>query len=433
MLKQYRRRFVLSTMLLIALVLLISLSALFVIQYRNSWEETKNTMSLVAGPWDRPGEGFRALETLQPPEPPEGEDGERLPPMRGQRGKLNLEDTENIITVFVDSETGTLSILDKNSEEIDSAILYDAVKAARDSREEFGLLRQYGLLYYRESTQLNEKYAFTSVSYLRTRLLRSFLGLLLIFVLSMVLFSLISIWLSKRAAKPMEQAIDMERQFVADISHDLKTPITVILANNSILRSDPEARVGEQEQWLDSTDTAAKNMMELIGQMLTLSSLESVERTVNRESLDLSNIAEKCALQMESVAYDRGVILDTDIRENIHILGDRDYAERICSGLMENALKYEPDGGTVFVRLERQKKKALFRVENAGSVIAPEDLPHIFERFYRGDKARTGHKGYGLGLPIIKQMTELLGGEITVESSQENGTVFTVLLNTDEG
>jgi signal transduction histidine kinase len=432
-LKQYRRRFVLSTMLLIALVLLISLSALFVIQYRNSWEETKNTMSLVAGPWDRPGEGFRALETLQPPEPPEGEDGERLPPMRGQRGKLNLEDTENIITVFVDSETGTLSILDKNSEEIDSAILYDAVKAARDSREEFGLLRQYGLLYYRESTQLNEKYAFTSVSYLRTRLLRSFLGLLLIFVLSMVLFSLISIWLSKRAAKPMEQAIDMERQFVADISHDLKTPITVILANNSILRSDPEARVGEQEQWLDSTDTAAKNMMELIGQMLTLSSLESVERTVNRESLDLSNIAEKCALQMESVAYDRGVILDTDIRENIHILGDRDYAERICSGLMENALKYEPDGGTVFVRLERQKKKALFRVENAGSVIAPEDLPHIFERFYRGDKARTGHKGYGLGLPIIKQMTELLGGEITVESSQENGTVFTVLLNTDEG
>ncbi len=433
MLKQYRRRFVLSTMLLIALVLLISLSALFVIQYRNAWEETKNTMSLVAGPWDRPGEGFRALEAQQPPEPPEGEDGERLPPMRGQRRNLGPEDTNNIITVFVDGETGTLSILDKNSEGIDSALLYDAVQAAKDSGEEFGLLHQYGLLYYRETTQLNEKYAFTSVSYLRTRLLRSFLGLLLIFVLSMVLFSLISIWLSKRAAKPMEQAIEMERQFVADISHDLKTPITVILANNSILRSDPEAKVGEQEQWLDSTDTAAKNMMELIGQMLTLSSLESVERTVSKESLDLSNIAEKCALQMESVAYDRGVVLDTEIQENIHILGDRDYAERICSGLMENALKYEPDGGTVSVRLERQKKKALFRVENAGSVITPEDLPHIFERFYRGDKARTGHKGYGLGLPIIKQMTELQGGEITVESRQENGTVFTVLLNTDEG
>ena len=429
MLKQYRRRFVLSTMLLIALVLVISLSALFVIQYRSAWEETKNTMSLVIGPWERPGEGFRNLEENKPPEPPEGEEAGQLPPRR----TLNRENAENITTVFVDRNTGTLSILEKNSSAIDGDLLYAAVQAAQENGEEFGLLRQYGLIYYRESTQLIEKYAFTDVSYIRSRLLKSFLGLLLIFLLSMVLFGLISIWLSKRAAKPMEQAIDMERQFVADISHDLKTPITVILANNSILRSDPEAKVGEQEQWLDSTDTAAKNMMELIGQMLTLSSLESVERTTTpKEMLDFSNLAEKCALQLESLAYDRGIRLETEIQEDIRILGNREYAERICTGLMENALKYEPDGGTVNVQLTRQKKKALFRVNNAGSVIAPEDLPHIFERFYRGDKARTGHQGYGLGLPIIKQMTELSGGEITVESSKENGTVFTVLLNAEE-
>ena len=433
MLKQYRRRVVVSSMLLIALVLLISLAALFLIQYKNAWEETKNTMRLVAGPWDRPGEGFRDLETKQPPESAERESAEQLPPMHGERWVLNSENAENIITVFVDSKTGTLSMLEKSSSEIDSTIIYEAVLAARESDAEFGLLHQYGLIYYRESAPMNEKYTFTDVSFLRSRLLRSFLGLLLIFSLSMILFSLISIWLSRRAAKPMEQAIDMERQFVADISHDLKTPITVILANNSILRSDPDAKVGDQEQWLDSTDAAAKNMMELIGQMLTLSSLESAERTaVKREILDLSNIAEKCVLQLESLAYDRGIMLDTEIQADIRIPGDREYVERICTGLIENALKYEPDGGRVEVHLSRQKRKALFRVKNAGSVIAPEDLPHIFERFYRGDKARTGHTGYGLGLPIIKQMAELLGGEIIVESSEESGTAFSVLLNDEE-
>ena len=99
---------------------------------------------------------------------------------------------------------------------------------------------------------------------------------------------------------------------------------------------------------------------------------------------------------------------------------------------MENALKYEPDGGSVCIAVCRQKKKALLRVENAGSVIEPEDLPHVFERFYRGDKTRNQQKGHGLGLPIIKQMSELQGGEISVISSADQGTVFTVAFPANE-
>ena len=416
-------------MCLVSLVLLAALGAQFVIQYRNAWEEMRNTMRLVVGPWEKPGERFQPI----PPNIPDDQDkGERIIPANGEPDKLPRNELEQIITVFFDTNTEEISILDRDHTEMDAALILDAVQEARNKDTDFGILQKEGLIYYRESMQDIEKYAFADVAYLRIRLLRSFMLLLLVFLLTIGLLCLISIWLARRAAEPMEKAIEMERQFVADISHDLKTPITVILANNSILRSEPDAKVGDNLQWIDSTDSAAKNMMHLISQMLTLSSLESTAKANRSESVDLSHIAEKCALQMESIAYDRNISLKTEIDEGIFYRGDREYAERICSGLMENALKYEPDGGSVCIAVCRQKKKALLRVENAGSVIEPEDLPHVFERFYRGDKTRNQQKGHGLGLPIIKQMSELQGGEISVISSADQGTVFTVAFPANE-
>ena len=429
MLNCYRRRFVISTMCLVSLVLLAALGAQFVIQYRNAWEGMRNTMRLVVGPWEKPGERFQPI----PPNIPDDQDkGERIIPANGEPDKLPRNELEQIITVFFDTNTEEISILDRDHTEMDAALILDAVQEARNKDTDFGILQKEGLIYYRESMQDIEKYAFADVAYLRNRLLLSFMLLLLVFLLTIGLLCLISIWLARRAAEPMEKAIEMERQFVADISHDLKTPITVILANNSILRSEPDAKVGDNLQWIDSTDSAAKNMMHLISQMLTLSSLESTAKANRSESVDLSHIAEKCALQMESIAYDRNISLKTEIDEGIFYRGDREYAERICSGLMENALKYEPDGGSVCIAVCRQKKKALLRVENAGSVIEPEDLPHVFERFYRGDKTRNQQKGNGLGLPIIKQMSELQGGEISVISSADQGTVFTVAFPANE-
>ena len=429
MLNCYRRRFVISTMCLVSLVLLAALGAQFVIQYRNAWEGMRNTMRLVVGPWEKPGERFQPI----PPNIPDDQDkGERIIPANGEPDKLPRNELEQIITVFFVTNTEEISILDRDHTEMDAALILDAVQEARNKDTDFGILQKEGLIYYRESMQDIEKYAFADVAYLRNRLLRSFMLLLLVFLLTIGLLCLISIWLARRAAEPMEKAIEMERQFVADISHDLKTPITVILANNSILRSEPDVKVGDNLQWIDSTDSAAKNMMHLISQMLTLSSLESTAKANRSESVDLSHIAEKCALQMESIAYDRNISLKTEIDEGIFYRGDREYAERICSGLMENALKYEPDGGSVCIAVCRQKKKALLRVENAGSVIEPEDLPHVFERFYRGDKTRNQQKGHGLGLPIIKQMSELQGGEISVISSADQGTVFTVAFPANE-
>ena len=247
---------------------------------------------------------------------------ERIP-ANSEPDKLPRDELEQIITVFFDMNTEEISILDRDHTEMDAALILDAVQEARNTDTDFGILQKNDLIYYRERMQDIEKYAFADISYLRNRLLRSFMLLLLVFLLTIGIFCLISIWLARRAAKPMEQAIEMERQFVADISHDLKTPITVILANNSILRSEPDTKIGENLQWIDSTDSAAKNMMHMISQMLTLSSLESTAKCNKPELVDLSHITEKCALQMESIAYDRNISMKTKIDEGIFYRGTR--------------------------------------------------------------------------------------------------------------
>ena len=436
MLKKYRRRFVVSNMSLIGAVMLIILTVIGIYMANNYYSELENTMSQVLGPLNSPTENFRPISPVDvetdadSPKYPEDFGNQAQNDPRGYNGDI-LRD-QNITTVFYSLTDGTISIHTNNSS-LDSDTITNAVYEIVDGEKTFGTLSGYNLIYYKISLGDTCKIALADTYYIGSRILSTVLVLLLIFTGSMLLFYPISRWLSKLAAKPMEDAIDMERQFVADISHDLKTPITVILANNSILRDNPEAKTSEQSQWIDNTDAAARNMLGMISQMLTLSSLESVNQTVQKVKVNLSSIAEKSALQMESVAFDRGVTMDTDIDEGVFVSANTEYVERICTSLIENALKYEPDAGSVRISLKPSKHKAVLEVQNFGSIISPEDLPHVFERFYRGDKTRDIQKGHGLGLSITKRMAELLGAQISVKSDEENGTVFAVVFDTVEG
>ena len=211
------------------------------------------------------------------------------------------------------------------------------------------------------------------------------------------------------------------------MSHDLKTPLSVILANNSILMENPENKVGDLRRWLDSTQEAAKRMQKLIAEMLTLADVERQDVPLVREEVDLANIAMKADLELESVAFEKNVTLEDDLPDRCMVTGNADYLLRIVMSLLENALKYEPSGGRVSIHLTQSKKKTILSVCNRGSRIADEDLPHVFDRFYRSDKSRTNSAGsFGLGLAITKEMVERLGGTISVTSSQEEGTVFSV-------
>lgn len=404
----YRKRFVQFNMLLIGIVLAVMVAVIAGYMTRDYYTSLRETMEQVVAPLR-----FFSLPPEGRPEKPEFQE---LP-----------EDIQrkDILTVFYSKENDSYTLL-SNSEVFSQEELPSLLHTIVSQEKNFGILYSQDAIYYR-SGKTPYRIAIASTDYIVHSVVNLVLVLLAVWVGAMLLFLLISIKLSAVAARPMEEAMQREKQFVADASHDLKTPLSVILANNSILMENPENKVGDLRRWLDSTQEAAKRMQKLIAEMLTLADVERQDVPLVREEVDLANIAMKADLELESVAFEKNVTLEDDLPDRCMVTGNADYLLRIVMSLLENALKYEPSGGRVSIHLTQSKKKTVLSVCNQGSRIADEDLPHVFDRFYRSDKSRTNSAGsFGLGLAITKEMVERLGGTISVTSSQEEGTVFSV-------
>ena len=333
---------------------------------------------------------------------------------------------KEITTVVYDVESGSAAVV-SGASELDQDTLDAVLPIVSAQEEDFGTLSDYGLIYYRDDSSGTDSIVLTDTGYVGSSMADLLLALAAVWLCAMLCFFAVSLWLSKLAVRPMERAAEREKQFVADVSHDLKTPLAVIAANNSILLENPEAPVGSLSRWVDSTGQAARQMQGLVDEMLTLT---VAQRGISTPLMptDLSGAVTKAALQLESVAYDKQVALETDIAAHITVQGDPDALQRIVSSLIENAIKYEPIGGSITVTPAAVRRQARLTVQNRGSVISPGALPHVFDRFYRGNKSRGSAQGHGLGLAIVRQLTENLGGSITVRSSEAEGTVFLVVL-----
>ena len=257
------------------------------------------------------------------------------------------------------------------------------------------------------------------------------LTLLLVGGAALAVFFVLSLLFSKWALRPVEESWEAQRRFVTDASHELKTPLTVILANTSILLSHPERSIANESKWLESTQIEAQRMQGLVGEMLTLAQVEACGEEAPRisEKVDFSDIVAGQTLEFESVAFEQGFALESDIAEGIEVAGDPERLRKLSSTLIENASKYVNAGGTVAVNLSQKGKMAKLDVSNTGSFIEDNDLAHVFDRFYRSDKARSSETGgFGLGLSIAREIAESHGGDITVESSRETGTRFTATI-----
>ena len=258
------------------------------------------------------------------------------------------------------------------------------------------------------------------------RLLTAAAKALALFAAGVWLALLLLVWLlSGWAVRPMAKAWDMQRQFVADASHDLKTPLTVILSNSELLKQQSE---GDDTPELDRIAAAGKRMKDLVQKMLTLARMEDDPNRGAWESMDLSDMVMESALAFEATAFERGLTIDENVESGLAVKGNRDQVQSVLECLLDNACKYAAPGSAITVSLEKAGKKARLSVHNTGSYIPAEDLAHVFERFYRADKSRTAADSSGLGLAIVERVAEAMGGSVTAESSEESGTTFTVLL-----
>ncbi len=316
---------------------------------------------------------------------------------------------------------------------MDETVRTLAVSEALSAEADEGLLWDIGVFFLRDVGANSVVLAFVDASAYLATMRSTALGTSAVLLAALLVLFVLSIFLARVITRPVKKAWDTQAQFIADASHELKTPLTVILANIDILlRNESGSLREEQRKWIAGIGSEARRMKGLVEEMLFLARNEDEDAAAHRDGdppeCDLSALVRQASLTFDAVAFEAQVELVDDIEDGVRVRGNREQLERLVKSLMDNAVKYAGAGGRVKVSLERRKGNPVLRVNNTGEPIAPGDIPHVFDRFWRSDKARGGGAtgSYGLGLAIAKSIAEAQGARISVTSSREEGTTFTV-------
>ena len=257
----------------------------------------------------------------------------------------------------------------------------------------------------------------------------SFLGTLrttaLVALAEYVLLSLGAVWLIRRMVRPVAEAMEKQKQFVWDASHELKTPLAVIGANAELL-----SREAGESQPLTYIRSEVERTDKLLQSLLTLARMDRGTVAAERRPFDLSRAVLSVTLPFESAVFEAGKTLETDIPEGITLRGDEEMIRQLAVILLSNALKYSDAGGRIRVSLAAHGEKRVLAVHNTGPAIPKEALPRVFDRFYRVDSSHNRElPGSGLGLAIARSIVDAHHGKIAVASAEGEGTAFTVTLN----
>lgn len=254
---------------------------------------------------------------------------------------------------------------------------------------------------------------------------------ILLGLISLIFSTLIGYLLSRRALKPARLAYEKQRQFAADASHELRTPLAVVLSTADLLLNDPTIKSDFLRQTILDMKDEVKKMSNLVSDLLLVARSDNNALKVLAVRFDLSALLLQAVRTMTPIAEKKHIV----IREygdfhSTEILGDEQKIRQLITILVDNAIKYTHEGGTISVGFSNVKQdRVSFFVEDTGIGISKEDLPKIFDRFYRVDKARSRQMGgNGLGLAIADEIVRMHKGEIVVESEQGRGTRFTVTL-----
>ena len=313
----------------------------------------------------------------------------------------------------------------------DTDALRDILSQCLEQNQTEGTVEDYHLRYLVEDNGLYRKLAFVDMSMEQATLARVIRSYLVIALAALLVLLGIAAAASRWVTRPVERAWRQQRQFLSDASHELKTPLTVILSNAELLE---EAALPEKPaRWSGNIRCEAEQMRTLVEQMLTLARADNGVRPAAMEPVNFSDVAMECVLSFEPVAFEAGKPLEDHVAEDITVTGDRDRLRHLISILLDNAVKYGAPGGTITLTLERTERQARLTVANPGNPIPPEHLPHLFERFYRADSSRGEQSGFGLGLSIADTIAREHKGSLRAESDAVSTRFIFTLPSVDKG
>ena len=306
----------------------------------------------------------------------------------------------------------------------DEAFIEDLIREVLARREDEGYINKYDLKYYRIVTRDVIVLAFVGASEQQPVLDSLLVTGGIIGGVSLLVFFVISLFLAKWMVRPVDAAWKKQKQFLSDASHELKTPLTVIMANAELLQTADET---DRRRYSGNILSMSMRMRDLVDGMLNLSRVDNGKIKSTFAPMDLSGLVDDAILPFEPLFFERGLTLQSHVEQGIKMNGSVQYLAQVVQILLDNAIKYSAPG-IVELQLQRYgRNHAVLSVSNPGNPIDPKDHERIFDRFYRTDEARTGSGSFGLGLAIAKSMVEEHGGRIWVESN-ETGNCFCVML-----
>lgn len=308
----------------------------------------------------------------------------------------------------------------------DQELLKEIWAVSFASDEQTGMLKEYNLRFYRTVTAQVQRIVFADISSELATLNNLVKTCISIGMLSLLIFFGISLFLAHLAVKPIERAWTQQRQFVADASHELKTPLTVIMTNAELLQA-PNYDEASKAQFSGSILTMSRQMRGLVESLLELARVDNGTAKMTFADLDFSGLISDAVLPFEPLYFEKGLELDCRIEEGIRLKGSESHLRQVVDILLDNAMKYSSPMGTVGVGLKKQGGHCLLSVSSPGEQISQQDLKNIFKRFYRIDKARSMNQSYGLGLSIAEEIVGAHRGRIWAESAAGINTFYVLL------
>lgn len=347
---------------------------------------------------------------------------ENLPETKNNENPQIFMDS-TIYTILLDENQNIKDVINHTTEEISNDQIKEIAENILKNKGEENI--KIGNLYidnYSYSLS-NDNTSLVIIDNTNTkeRLIQTLKTSIMIFIILEIVIVISSKLITNWIIKPVVETFNKQKQFIADASHELKTPLAVIMASSEALENEPE-----EKKWLENIKSESERMNNLISNLLELARTESgIKEQYSNENL--SKLVEKSILTFESLSYEKNIKLDYNISENINFVCNGDQIKQVVGILMDNAIKHSSKDGEIKVGLKKEKNNIVLTVGNKGQEIPKEQRDKIFERFYRGDASRNRNDNrYGLGLAIAKNIVQNYNGSISVDF--ENGyNIFKII------
>ena len=297
---------------------------------------------------------------------------------------------------------------------------------ALDAEDQAGVLSEYGLRFLKTNSPGRQRIVFADMSSEKAAIANLMRSCAFVGSISLLAFLGISIFLAHWAVKPVDQAWKQQKQFVADASHELKTPLTVILTNAELLQY-PDYDETMKAQFVQSILSMSHKMRELVESLLELARIDNGTAKECLEKVNFSELLTDEAQPFEALFFEKGRNLALSIQPDIFVRGSDQHLRQLLGILLDNALKYSTLDGDISVSLSRHGSHCTMSVANPGVEISRENLSNIFKRFYRVDQARGLNGSYGLGLSIAQSIVGVHKGKIWAESKKGINTFYVQL------